>query len=1099
MSQTPCVGVWLEGMWVLWVVGLWLPGASGGRPLSLVVVSTPPEHASPVSPADVCEGGGVADPLGAREIAHRTLSAWAADPSRMQEDWAAESELASVAHSGRLLVELIQNAADAVPDGESGELMIRVTGLRDRARHSMCEGMDQPVLEVSNTGRALDARGLASMASLRTSTKTDAAGDAADSQTGRFGVGFAAVLAACETPYVASAGAAVVFDAARTRTLMASQPLGEDSPVPADRLPVLRVPHQVDGDAREGYATSIVLPLSDSGVDAVTAMLADLDDWVLLAFPQLSRINIVTENAAGECETREIAHVESRWWLLRREVELDAEAVAKLPRTRSDMKTARVAVAIPRTPLSPREVAELDLLAPTPTSLSLPWPLRVVADLPTDESRRAVIDGPVTDAVLDATAAAVVELLTRLAGQGHKALDYLPTIPASTPVDETLRDKTLRAFRTSPTMLAVQGPGELGAVEVISPRDAVALDTMDDMDDSELLSWLTLSTAGLVSTARRHGDILRTLNIERISVHDAVSGLNLPQDITMRNNIWDMFAARLSRPSIKSAIATLDVPLASGTTRSSARGVIIPTELPDPVRDLLIIAGAPILAAGAAQSESAVACYHAAGAETLTVAEALARSEVSSWVELLTEEIADGDVLFESARAKAPTWQDASKVLLGAVQSAVEDRRRDTFAVGHAALPSWLSDIPVPDEAGEPCPASVAVLPGGQLARLLDEGVAGVVHADWAYAFHEATWEAVGTHKELTRVDLPQCDVVDLADLAMDGVELWAALLPAGVVESGAYVAGLDVVDEDHLDEALRAVMESPSLAAAVAQPVVVRGYDGATHKAPSHTAWWLATCDTGLENVLATVEAAAVPGDGAQRGCHEALLEALRSAAAADCSMSGAAYLLETSMDAAPTQCDIVELWQSVASELRRGADIPLPEAVWALDSEEGPVLVSPDLAWVPTSVMWAQRVDIGPMVPAPMDAALTVSDWLGVEMPNSSSEQIDVTGTVSHVVPQELASWCGIGTWSEHEELTVDGAPVAWWVEHVEDESGEAPPRVQVHAVSTAYAADALAYAAGTWAARDVMRSLLEGESFPVTELVQWGLKSPLQSEGE
>src|SRR5689334_11174930 len=152
---------------------------------------------------------GVADPFDTAAIRRRVLAAWADSPARFREDANAEEDLVRGGYRDRLLVELAQNAADAaLRAGVPGRLRLELDG----------DG-EQEVLRAANTGAPLDAGGVQGLASLRASAKRDA-----PAAVGRFGVGFAAVLAVTEEPALLSTTGGVLFSAARTRAEAAALP-----------------------------------------------------------------------------------------------------------------------------------------------------------------------------------------------------------------------------------------------------------------------------------------------------------------------------------------------------------------------------------------------------------------------------------------------------------------------------------------------------------------------------------------------------------------------------------------------------------------------------------------------------------------------------------------------------------------------------------------------------------------------------------------------------------------------------------------------------------------------------------------------------------
>ncbi|WP_424923731.1 sacsin N-terminal ATP-binding-like domain-containing protein, partial [Actinomadura darangshiensis] len=125
------------------------------------------------------------DVFGARALRERVLRAWAESPARFREDANAEEDHALGGYRDRLVIELAQNAADAARRAAvPGHLRLTLSGT---------------VLTAANTGAPLDAAGVESLSTLRASSKRD------DTRTaGRFGVGFAAVVAVTDTPAIAS-------------------------------------------------------------------------------------------------------------------------------------------------------------------------------------------------------------------------------------------------------------------------------------------------------------------------------------------------------------------------------------------------------------------------------------------------------------------------------------------------------------------------------------------------------------------------------------------------------------------------------------------------------------------------------------------------------------------------------------------------------------------------------------------------------------------------------------------------------------------------------------------------------------------------------
>jgi hypothetical protein len=135
-------------------------------------------------------------------------------------------------------------------------------------------------------------------------------------------------------------------------------------------------------------------------------------------------------------------------------------------------------------------------------------------------------------------------------------------------------------------------------------------------------------------------------------------------------------------------------------------------------------------------------------------------------------------------------------------------------------------------------------------------------------------------------------------------------------------------------------------------------------------------------------------------------------------------------------------------------------------------------DRAVVVDGPMWVQRDDLGGFVIGSGAAADGLSDLLDVPLAQEVAEgkidgagtAADVPGIVRELVPEVPA------TWWEHEELTVDGVEVSWWVD------ADGVP----HAATFDGLAKALAWAAGRWDRRHVIRAVLNEPDRSVELLV-------------
>ncbi len=115
--------------------------------------------------------------------------------------------------------ELAQNAADAAArEGVEGSLWVDVDGR---------------TMTVANTGRPLDEPGVHALTALRASNKVDAD----EGVTGRFGVGFSAVLSVSDEVELRSSTGSIRFSASHTLREIESREL----PVPETGVPVLRL------------------------------------------------------------------------------------------------------------------------------------------------------------------------------------------------------------------------------------------------------------------------------------------------------------------------------------------------------------------------------------------------------------------------------------------------------------------------------------------------------------------------------------------------------------------------------------------------------------------------------------------------------------------------------------------------------------------------------------------------------------------------------------------------------------------------------------------------------------------------------------------
>ncbi|MDP9430827.1 MAG: hypothetical protein M3Q47_19110, partial [Actinomycetota bacterium] len=353
-----------------------------------------------------------ADPFDTAGLRRRVLAVWADSPARFREDANAEEDLVRGGYRDQLLVELAQNAADAATRaGVPGRLRLELAD----------DDAGGEVLRAANTGAPLDAAGVQGLASLRASAKRDQLGT-----VGRFGVGFAAVLAVTDAPEVHSTAGGVAFSADRTRAQVAAVPALTGELARRDgAVPVLRLPWPAGGTPPEGYATEVVLPLRAGSRAAVRTALDQLEPELLLALPGLAAVDVVLD---GTVRPLAVRYGGSRalladgdrtttWRLVRRDGVLPGELLAGRPVEERDRRAWTLTWVVPLddagrpVPLPlPQRVH-----SPTPSDEPLTLPARLIAPFPLGPDRRHVLPGPVTDELVAAAAGAYADLLAGLA------------------------------------------------------------------------------------------------------------------------------------------------------------------------------------------------------------------------------------------------------------------------------------------------------------------------------------------------------------------------------------------------------------------------------------------------------------------------------------------------------------------------------------------------------------------------------------------------------------------------------------------------------------------------------------------------------------
>uniref|UniRef100_UPI000C26A713 sacsin N-terminal ATP-binding-like domain-containing protein n=1 Tax=Geodermatophilus chilensis TaxID=2035835 RepID=UPI000C26A713 len=676
-----------------------------------------------------------ADPFDTAGLRRRVLAAWADSPARFREDANAEEDLVRGGYRDRLLVELAQNAADAAARG----------GVPGRLRLELADdGAGGEVLRAANTGAPLDAAGVQGLATLRASAKRDELGS-----VGRFGVGFAAVLAVTDAPEVHSTTGGVAFGADRTRAEVAAVPALTDELARRDgAVPVLRLPWPARGTPPEGFATEVVLPLRAGSRVAVRTALEELETELLLALPGLAAVDVVLDGTVRSLSARYAGpraqltdgDRTTTWRLERRDGVLPEDLLAGRPVEERERRAWTLTWAVPLdddgrpVPLPlPQRVH-----GPTPSDEPLTLPARLIAPFPLGPDRRHVLPGPVTDALVAEAAAAYADLLAGLAGDAA-VLALVPRIGlAGAELDAALCTAALERLREA-AWLPVAGAG----CDRQTPGRAAVLAEPTE----ERVAALTGVLPGLLPAGwSRRGDApaLAALGVRRVGTAEAVEAV---RGVARPPAWWARLYAALDGVERKE-LAALPVPLADGRTAHGPAGVLLPDE-GLPVARLGPL-GLRVAAPDAVALPAARRLLERLGARPATAAAVLADPEVRAAVEASVDAADDG---WDTDRDPA-AFADAVLALVAAAGTAPGE------------LP-WLAELALPDADGGWAPAGELMLPGSRFAAVLADGALGVL--DPALDADRDVLRAVGVLDGFALVSAEDPD-----DLDVDGAQDWA-------------------------------------------------------------------------------------------------------------------------------------------------------------------------------------------------------------------------------------------------------------------------------------------------------------------------------------
>ncbi|MER5530732.1 molecular chaperone Hsp90 [Streptomyces sp. NPDC002677] len=1015
-----------------------------------------------------------ADPFGTARLRRGVLDAWATSPARFREDANAEEDLVLGGYRDRLVVELAQNAADAAARA----------GVPGRFRLTLRDG----VLFAANTGAPLDAAGVESLSTLRASAKREET----ESAVGRFGVGFAAVLAVTDEPAVVGRHGGVRWSLAEARelaeeTARQSGGLGDEIRRRDGHVPLLRLPFAAEGTAPDPYDTVVILPLRDiAATDLAERLLAAVDDALLLALPGLEEVVIESGDTVRTLRrgtdgpltvVDDSQEGTTRWRTVSAHGPLTPELLAGRPVEERLRPHWSLTWAVPTdgagAPDRPRTAAVLH--APTPSDEPLGVPALLIASFPLDTTRRHAAPGPLTDFLVQRAADAYAELLAGWRPVGEGIIHLVPGPLAKGELDGALRQAILeRLPRTAFLPPAVEAGDDSELPEALRPRDAEIVEGAG-ADTVRVLAEVlpTLLPAGLERRVE-----LRTLSVTRLPLADAVDRLaGLEKDPDWWWRLYDSLAG-----VDPERLSGLPVPLADGRTTIGPRQILLPT--PDAAIDPEVLAR---LGLKVAHQDAAHPLLEKLGALPATPRAVLTTPQVRAAVAASLDD--EGSVNWEE---DTPDAEELADTVLALVRDAGLEPGDEP----------WLGALALPDEDGELAPAGELVLPGSPFARVIREGELAAVAADLAEKWGEQPLAACGVlaNFALVRATDVVLDPDELepreGDFAepddaglLDAVDVWCedildrfpdTPVPPVATELIA-VRDLDLVDEDQWPEAL-ALLARPPLRDALTQPVRILLPDGTHEVVRPYTAWWLRGHPVLDGRRPAGLLASG--GDPLLRGLYEEadatgfedeqVLRALgvrTSVAALLDEPGGAAELLDrlADPDRSVTGAQLHALYGALADLDPEQVTLPdelravIDGRVEVVDAADAVVVDSPDLLPFTAGV---------PLIPVRPARAAELAELFQVRrLSESVTGSVDSAGT-EHDVPEPVRVLLGPRTpetYVEHEELLVDGVEIDWRL------TGDGV----LHAATLEGVAAGLAWAAGQWPRRFEVAALLEDPS--------------------
>ncbi|MFG2244376.1 sacsin N-terminal ATP-binding-like domain-containing protein [Spirillospora sp. NPDC048823] len=1013
--------------------------------------------------------------FGTRALRTRVLRAWSESPARFREDANTEEDFALGGYRDRVVVELAQNAADAaLRAGVPGRLRLTLRtdgdpeyGVGDHGVGGHGIGHDGAVLSAANAGAALDAAGVEALSTLRASSKRDDAGAA-----GRFGVGFAAVVAVSDRPEIASRAAGVAWSRERARELVEGIPvLVDELARRGGHVPLLRLPFALDeADLPEipaGFDTVVRLPLRGDAVESVRRQLGQVGAALMLALPALELVEIDVDGDARELTAEHRASgevvINGGVW---RTAEAHGEIPVALLEDRPVEERARpfwqVRWALPEDGL-PEGMPSV-VHAPTPSDERLDLPALLIASFPLAPDRRHVAPGALTDFLVDRVAETYVRLLSGLPAT-PRVLGFVPGPVGAGELDAKVRRGIRERLPEAPLLPHRMRGRDAVAVDAPAPFVEVLRGTEPPEDqDAGREDAAGEGTGGgdavvvglLPPEWPARSAALAALGVRRVELADVIDELAAVD----REPAWWHRVYGTLVEAATDALGALPVPLAgdAGRTVRGPRGLLIADGVdpggldalglrfvhPDAVHPLLTRLGAV-----------------EAGPRTV-LADAAVRAAVGE--------------SFES---------DDPDAVAEAVLELVTAARLDP------GEEPWLAELALPGDDGELYPAGELLLPESPLRDLMAEDAPfGVVDGGLMERWGAETLAATGVLDGFALAAEEDVNLTGLADeaetLELDDEDLWAddvlrrigpQDLPPLVPEFLA-VRDLELVDD--WSAALRVLAGSP-WRAAIVDPAHVTLHNGRRVAVPSYTAWWLSRHRV-LEGRrpgefrLGGDESLIGLYDAAPEGLDERLLLALGVRTSLMDLLDeprGAQELLDRLGDPgrSVTRVQLGGLWTALADAPEVAVEPPdhvravVDGRTEVVDAADALVLDGPDVL----PLLQGQPLVIAAQGRDTRLAELLDLPLAGDEVPGvvqSEGEKRSVPDVVGAVLPGAPAHYLA------HERLIVDGQDVPWWTR-----DGE------IHASGAGGLARALAWATGNWAARLLAEAVLrDPEALPV-----------------